>query len=148
VALWLVVITGLGTDPFQYQQTSRFIGPLLHWLFPGWSNAQVLLVHGWIRKSAHITEYGVAAVLTFRALWLTGRAHTRLAALLPILTLVATLALADEVRQLMVPSRTGSARDVAIDVTGGMVGLVLAPWIVPWLVVRRHRLRGEEATDA
>lgn len=148
VAAWLVVIAGLGTDPFQYQQTSRFIGPLLHWVFPEWSNTQVGMVHGWIRKSAHVTEYGVAAVLTFRALWLTGRARTRLAAMLPTVLLVASVALADEVRQLMVPSRTGAAHDVAIDVAGGLVGLSLAPWIVPWLGARRRRARGEEANDA
>jgi len=138
VVLWVAVIAGLGSSGFQHDQTSRFIGPLLHWLFPDWSDADIAGLHGWIRKGAHVTEYAIAAVLTYRALWLTGRASTRLAAALPTLGLVAGVALADEGRQALVESRTGSPRDVALDVAGGGAGLGLAPWLVPWLGGRRR----------
>lgn len=148
VALWVAVIAGLGSSGFQHEQTSRFIGPLLHWLFPAWSEPQIAALHGWIRKSAHVTEYAVAAVLTFRALWLTGRASTRLAAALPTLALVAGVAVADEARQAAVESRTGSPCDVALDVAGGVGGLGVAPWVVPWLGGRRreHDENGEDAS--
>lgn len=138
VVAWVVVIAGLGSSGFQHEQTSRFIRPLLHWLFPDWSDADVAGLHGWIRKGAHVTEYAIAAVLTYRALWLTGRASRRLAAALPTLGLVAGVALGDEGRQALVESRTGSPRDVALDVAGGALGLGVAPWLVPWLGGRRR----------
>jgi len=148
VALWFAVVAGLGTAEFQYEHTSRIIGPLLHWLFPAWSDAQVAAAHGVVRKGAHLTEYAIAAVLTFRALWLTGRADSRLAAALPTLALVAAVATADETRQAFVASRTASPRDVAIDVTGGAAGLGVAPWIAPWLGGRRRERRREDPSDA
>jgi VanZ family protein len=148
VAVWLAVIAGLGSAGFEHQQTSRFIGPLLHWLFPDWSDAQVAALHGWIRKGAHLTEYALAAVLIVRALWLTAGVRTRTAAALPTLALVAAMATADEARQSVVDARTGSPRDVALDVAGGAVGLGVAPWIVPWLGVGRRERDDEEARDA
>jgi len=147
VALWVAVIAGLGSSGFQHDQTSRFIGPLLQWLFPDWNEPQLADLHGWIRKGAHVAEYAVAAVLTFRALWLTGRARTRLAAALPTLALVAGVAVADEMRQAALESRTGSPRDVALDFAGGLGGLGVALWWTPWLGDRR-RLRDEEGEDA
>jgi len=138
VVLWIAVIATLGGAGFEHQQTSRFIGPLLHWLFPTWSEAEIAGLHGWIRKGAHVGEYAVVAVLAARALWLTGCAPTRAAVAWPVLALVACVAAADEGRQATLAGRTGAARDVALDVAGGALGLALAPWIVTFLGVRRR----------
>jgi len=148
VALWITVIAALGSSGFQHEQTSRFLAPLLRWLLSDWSDAQVAALHGWIRKGAHVTEYAIAAVLTFRALWLSGRATTRAAAALPILALTVAVAVVDEARQARVKTRTGSPRDVALDVAGGALGLAIAPWVVPWLGGQRRAPRREPASRA
>ncbi|NNL66895.1 MAG: VanZ family protein, partial [Myxococcales bacterium] len=49
---------------------------------------------------------------------------------LPTLALVAAVAALDESRQTGLEGRTGSARDVALDLLGGALGFGLAPWIV------------------
>jgi VanZ family protein len=136
VIAWFCVIAGLGGAGFGHDETSRFIGPLLRWLFPDWTNGERAQLHMWIRKTAHVVEYAVAAILIYRALWLTGRARSRAAAALPTLLLVAAVASSDEFRQHFLGGRTGAPWDVALDVGGGIAGLTLAPWIVPWLVAR------------
>jgi len=130
VILWIAVIVGLGSSAFQHDQTSRFIGPILRWLFPDWSDARIAGLHGLLRKSAHLMEYAIAAVLAYRARQLGARGRSRAALALPALGLVACVALADEGRQATIESRTGSPRDVALDVTGGVLGLGAAPFIV------------------
>jgi len=148
VALWITVIAGLGSSGFHHEQTSRLLAPLLRWLLSDWSDPQLAALHGGIRKGAHVTEYAIAAVLTFRALWLSGRATTRAAAALPILTLTAAVAVADEARQARMETRTGSPHDVALDVAGGALGLGIAPWLVPWLGGQRRAPRGKPASRA
>ncbi len=79
-----------------------------------------------VRKAAHATVYAVLAVLTFLAL--RGQLERR-GALVGSLAISAVYAVSDEVHQLFVPGRTGSARDVTIDVGGALVGLALTAWI-------------------
>jgi len=86
-----------------------------------------------VRKSAHAAAYAVLAML-----WL-GTART-FAWRHPFLTawgLTTVYAVTDELHQLLVPGRSGELRDVLIDSTGALVGL-LAVWAVLSLV---HRLR-------
>ena len=130
VILWIAVIAGLGSSSFQHDQTSRFIGPILRWLLPDWSDARIASLHGLLRKSAHLTEYAIAALLAYRARRLGVRGQSRAALMLPALGLVACVAVADEGRQATIESRTGSPRDVALDVAGGLVGLGVAPFVV------------------
>jgi VanZ family protein len=49
------------------EHTSRFIGPLLHWLYPTISPFTILRVQLFVRKLAHVSEYAVLAVLLYRA---------------------------------------------------------------------------------
>ena len=83
VILWIAVIAGLGSASFQHDQTSRFIEPILRWLFPDWSDARVAALHGLVRKSAHLTEYAIAAILTYRARHLGAGSRSRAALALP-----------------------------------------------------------------
>jgi VanZ family protein len=73
---------------------------------------------GWdyvLRKFAHAAEYAVLGALLMRA---TGKPRLAFA--------LATLyAVSDEVHQAFVPGRMGSAVDVAIDVVGMRLGIVL-----------------------
>ena len=63
--LWAAFVWGLGSDTLSEGQTSsRFIGPLIDWLFPDLSPDARYAVHYGIRKSAHLTEYALSPLPT------------------------------------------------------------------------------------
>ncbi len=100
-------------------QTSRFIRPLLEFLFPAASEQTLLIYHSYIRKAAHFTEYAILAFLAVRALAVSVRLH-KWRYILPLL-LVSMVAAIDEFHQSFEISRTGSIIDVILDISGGVV---------------------------
>jgi len=124
----------LGTDEFSAQHTQGLLTPLLHWLFPDMNANEKYLLHLRIRKTAHVVEYGILALLALQAVWLSVKsALARI--VLTSLVLVAIVAMVDETRQAYSSSRTGSVYDVLLDITGAAVALALVLWL------RRIRLR-------
>ena len=125
VLFWGGVIWTLGGGDFSFSDTSRIIGPLIDWLFPDLTFSDKRFWLRFVRKGAHVAEYGVFAVLVLRlAIFLRHRpmlAQTALA-----LTATLLLALLDEGRQGLLSNRTGSLRDVALDVAGGAAGIAVA----------------------
>jgi VanZ family protein len=65
---WAGVISILSTEVFSSDHTSRFIVPVLHWLFPAASADTLEFLHMLVRKSAHLTEYFILSFLLMRAL--------------------------------------------------------------------------------
>ena len=109
-------------------QTSRIIGPLLHWLFPSISFETEKLVHKAVRKTAHVVEYGVLALFALRALVLSGYDFGGLLTYALALAVVLCIALVDEFNQSFDPTRSSAATDVMLDVAGGGLAL-LAGWL-------------------
>ena len=109
-------------------RSSRIIGPLLRWLKPDVSDETVYGIQYVVRKMAHLTEYGVLAVLFWRARrkpvkndirpWRWSEAAVAVG-------FVAVYALSDEWHQSWVPSRDGRWSDVFLDVVGAVGGLLL-----------------------
>jgi VanZ family protein len=133
VALCIAAILTMSGEAFSGAETSRFLYPLLRWLFPEITAREIWRVHVLVRKGAHLAEYALLAMLSLRAL--------RLSLALPLwriagLALGIVLAVAgfDELRQSYLPARTGSLGDVAINLTGGTLGVLL--------VVALHRRFG------
>lgn len=104
-------------------QTSRFIRPLLEFLFPAAPEQTLIIYHSYIRKAAHFTEYAILAFLAVRALAATARLHTW-RFILPLLLVVA-VAVIDEFNQSFEVSRTGSIQDVLLDISGGVVMITM-----------------------
>jgi VanZ family protein len=80
-----------------------------------------------VRKCAHVAEYGLLALLAWRAALMT----TRLGALATAgvaISPVVLLALVDEGRQAFSDARTGTGGDVLLDIAGGCGFLLLAWW--------------------
>lgn len=125
LVLWLSFIWLASTNQFSASNTSLIIRPLLLWLFPDLTEAELTTIHFATRKAAHFCEYAILAFLARRAFISSSSALIRrrwfeLASLLVVLN-----ALLDELHQSFVPSRTGSIYDSAIDVAGGLTVLLI-----------------------
>lgn len=111
------------------QRITRRWLPLLAWMAVIFSFSAIPSLHvetfAWgdfiLRKSAHITEYAVLAILTCRVFShkKTGRY------LLASFCLAVLYAMSDEWHQTFVIGRTGALLDVAIDSFGAMLGLII-----------------------
>ena len=124
VIVWACFISWFSTDAFSAHSTNTYIDPILRYFFGELSPAGFRLAHTIIRKSAHLTEYGILGALTCRALTPPG-ARIALATILRAIAYCCAYAALDETHQLFVPSRTGSPVDVLIDTTGATIGSVL-----------------------
>jgi len=129
----LLIFIG-STDVFSAERTSRFLVPYLLWLDPHLSIAAVLTIHIVLRKLAHVLSYAVLAALLWRALLGQALLLRMWAVALVALLAAATHAVLDELYQSFVPSRTASARDVAIDLGGALIGLAIC-----WLFALRRK---------
>lgn len=105
--------------------TSRFVRPLLEFLFPNASEATYLIYHGYVRKIAHLTEYAALAFLASRAFWYSSQNFLREYWHLSAFILALLIATIDEVNQSFNSTRTGSIYDVILDVFGGLIMIIL-----------------------
>lgn len=126
VLIWLGVIFIGSTGVMSAEQTSRFLVPFLRWLKPDILPETLALIHFFVRKLGHVSEYAILAMLLWRAL----RGGTRLQLRMSILIMVGWLlcgifAATDEFHQSFVPSRTAAFGDVMIDTGGALVGLMI-----------------------
>lgn len=122
--VWMLLVLGLSTDAGSAQHTSRILEPLLRWLLPGATPAQIAALHGLARKTAHVVEYAVVAALWFRA-FTRGARWRPAAAAVAALVLAAGLATVDELNQARVATRTGRAGDLLYDLAGAAVAVAL-----------------------
>ena len=134
VIIWMAFILLASSSGFSAINTSRIVRPLLVWFFPDITEETINLTHFLVRKAAHVIEYAILGWLTARALSTSSRKYLRqrwlLAGLLPILS----VALVDEYHQSFVPSRTGSVYDSAIDIAGGLLGLLSFAFLRPRVI--------------
>lgn len=122
---WLVFISVASSDSFSANNTSRIIGPLVLWFFPNTSPETLAVVHFIVRKIAHFTEYAILAYLAARAFRTSPRPALANRWFLAAFALVVVYALLDEYHQTFVPSRTASIYDSFIDMSGGLVTLLV-----------------------
>ncbi len=123
LVLWIALICYASTAAMSATQTSRFLGPLLRWLFPSLDEGHLQAVHMVVRKLAHPTEYGILALLASRAFLSSSKEFLRSRWFAAAFALAAALALLDELNQKFTPSRGGTFWDSLIDVTGASLAL-------------------------
>ena len=122
---WLVFISYASSDSFSAENTSRIIGPLVLWLHPNTSPETLAWIHFIVRKIAHFTEYAILAYLAARAFRTSLKPALANRWFLAAFAVVVIYALIDEYHQTFVPSRTASLHDSLIDMTGGLVMLLI-----------------------
>jgi VanZ family protein len=140
--VWVGVIFFASTGNLSASNTSRIVRPLLLWLYPTITEAELLRAHFFVRKTAHFTEYAVLALLASRAALTSSRAALKNYWPVFALAVVTAVALLDEYNQSFNPTRTGTIYDSAIDFAGGLFAVCA---LAAWRVLRARRRR-ERAT--
>lgn len=135
--IWAALIFIGSSSLLSSNNTSSFLARPLHLLFPGFSEATLLIIHFTLRKAAHFTEYAILAALVARAFRSSSRQLLRSRWFAISLLLVVVYALSDEFHQRYVPTRTASIYDSMIDSAGGLMGLIFVSW-------RRKRTKSKE----
>jgi len=135
VILWMGFTFLMSTGAFSAANTSLMVEPILKFLFPSISPHMLHLVHGVIRKLAHLTEYFVLGLLLFRAFKGDSTESHGWGWALSSLIIVALFAASDEFHQTFVATRTPSIVDVGIDTIGGALALCISS------LVHFHRRR-------
>jgi len=128
VAAWAALVWWLGSDQFSAGTTSRYLWPLIEWLWPSGSFEQRHALLMAIRKLAHPSVYAVLAGLAFRAALVSGVSGLARGAAIA-LALAVSFAGLDELRQSHIRSRTGAASDVALDAAGASVALAALSYV-------------------
>ncbi|MCU1343040.1 MAG: putative rane protein [Candidatus Acidoferrum typicum] len=114
---WAILISGLSTDTFSSDRTSRYILPVLQWLLPRASGDTLEWLQFLIRKTAHFTEYFAFSFLLLRAVRGQSRGW-KIRWAITALVIAAGYSALDEFHQWFVPSRTASPWDSLLDTTG------------------------------
>ncbi|MCI0539038.1 MAG: VanZ family protein [Verrucomicrobiales bacterium] len=135
VLAWMTIIFAGSTDLLSSRNTSRVIGPILRWFKRDVSTETIARVQLAVRKSGHVAEYAILAILVWCATRTAEDASWSWRAAWLALVIVAVYAATDEVHQAFVATRQGTVVDVVIDVGGGTAGLALL-WC--WGKWRRH----------
>ena len=123
--IWIGVIFLLSSGQGASTRTSLIIRPILEFLFPAATEETLQLYHGLIRKCAHLTEYAVLGLLACRAFVRISAPSLQKYFYLLAIALVVIVAASDEFSQSFNPARTGSPLDALIDVSGGLLGIVV-----------------------
>jgi len=120
---WAATISELSTGPYTATASARFISTDLDWLRISILPRDLALLNELLRKSAHLAEYGILAVLLYNFLkpaenpfWSPKAAHWALA-------YSGCYSMTDEFHQYFVPGRHASLSDCLIDTTGALLGL-------------------------
>ena len=115
-ALAIMLMSGdLGAGPNTY--------PIFKWIFLTFTNLTpktIRVLHSWFRKSLHVICYGILSVLWFRSLIATIPERRR-ASLILAMFLTLVVSLIDEGHQMLVTDRTGTLRDVGLDMAGAVL---------------------------
>ena len=81
------------------------------------------VMHFFVRKAAHLTEYAILGALIGNAFYQSERKDYKAAIIAVLIT--GLYAIADEYHQGLVPGRGPSVRDVLIDTAGGIIGVFM-----------------------
>ena len=132
--LWIGAIFVASSSTGSMSSTSRFIRPLLEFLFPNTPEDVLIIYHGYIRKFAHFAEYFALAFFAARAFSGSSNKFIKKYWFVFAMALVALVATADETNQSFLASRTSSVYDVLLDCAGGLTMIIFY-----WLYRRAFR---------
>lgn len=130
--IWATFIFIGSTDLLSSANTGGVLVRPVLWLFPHASERTVTIYQFAMRKTGHLSEYFIFALLAARLFRTSSHRWLREHWFWASLFLVSVYSLSDEFHQSFYPSRTASIYDCMIDSVGGLIALVI-------LFVRRQR---------
>ena len=126
VMVWVGVIFLGSTDLMSAEHTSRFIVPFLRWLKPDISAETLASIHFIVRKCTHVGEYAILALLLLRAATLMPNSKRSIPILyVSVWGVCLFVAVTDEFHQMFVASRGASVRDIMVDSSAAVLGLLI-----------------------
>jgi VanZ family protein len=126
VMVWVGVIFLGSTDLMSADHTSRFIVPFLRWLKPDISAETLASIHFIVRKCTHVGEYAILALLLLRAATLMPNSKRSIPILyVSVWGVCLFVAVTDEFHQTFVASRGASVRDIMVDSSAAVLGLLI-----------------------
>lgn len=133
--LWMIVIAIESTSYLSANNTSRFLYPLLHYLF-GITWHQFEPWHFLIRKGGHVVGYALLSLFLYRA-WketLPAAGNPKWTGRWTGIALFGTALIAslDEWHQSFLPSRTGRWQDVVLDTVAAICAQALLFFYWRW----------------
>ena len=123
--VWTAVVLIASTAPFSAEHTGTILAFVISNIFGSIDPSRFALIHFLVRKSAHLTEYGILALFFFRAWRGDHFFNWRFAWARQAWAMCIAVAATDEFHQSFVPTRTASIYDSMIDSAGGLAALVL-----------------------
>ena len=124
----MALVLWMSTGTFSEANTSSFIKTVIRFLVPEISPRKAYVIHDFIRKLGHVTEYFILGLLLFRAFRGSSNESFNWRWPLSALSVVVLWAAGDEFHQFFIPTRTASPVDVGIDTAGGMFAQVVSAW--------------------
>ena len=139
-AIGVLAICIESTDYLSSANTLEWLRRLWHLLFGAGSETNFAADNYLLRKTGHFVGYGILGLLFYRG-WrrsshILGIRRPRIVDVVFSFACTLSIASADEYHQSFLPSRTSRPQDVAIDVSGALVFLVLFQL---WLLLRGRR---------
>jgi VanZ family protein len=123
--LWIAVIAVMSSGQASMSNTSRFIRPLLEFLFPNSPEEVLQIYHGYVRKLAHFTEYAILGSFAWRTFKSSFKSEVSKGWILWSIAIVILVAACDEFNQSFNINRTGSIWDVLLDCFGGFTAILV-----------------------
>lgn len=137
--LWIGVVLFASTGSAAMSETSRFVRPFLEFIFPNAPEETLAIYHAYIRKLAHLTEYGILGFLASFAFANSPTPSLRKFWFLCAFGVAALVAVIDETNQSFNAARTGSVYDVLLDWTGAIIAIFFFALIKRFFEKRRAR---------
>jgi VanZ family protein len=126
VVLWIAIVYLMSTGSMSGDNTASWIEPILRFIAPSFSPREIGILHGLIRKAAHVAESCISGMLLFCA-FRRGSADEKVWVWAGYAILgVIFIAVVDEFHQSFIPVRTSSIKDVGLDLAGGMIAQAIA----------------------
>jgi len=122
---WAVLVFYLSTERFGSDFSQALVAQALLLLHISVSPRTFHILDTLLRKSAHITEYGILAFLVYGSFGEQQPFRWRLRQAIWCIGLVGLYSLTDELHQRYVPGRHGSLVDCGIDIVGATIAVVM-----------------------
>jgi VanZ family protein len=124
-AAWAAQIFAFSTATFGGVFTTWLLTQSLALFHLTVSHHTFILLHHLMRKSAHVTEYGLFSMLLYLSLVKQPQVEWRKWMALWSVAIAGIYSLTDEFHQRLVPGRGPSLRDCGIDTLGACLGMLL-----------------------